>query len=150
MSRYERAADRRDANARSRKQARARRARHAQLMADIADVLSAADAALGGLPNGVVRTPTGPTTLKDITGHIARLQGRLTQSRSRVLSVSSFELAAALEAVLDDNGLCTTGARDERPAVLAARRLLDRWNGHGTSDSPSLPPTSPAPRKEIR
>lgn len=148
MSPYERAADRWDASARSRKQARARRARRAQLLADIRYVLDEAHAALIALPNRVVRTPCGPTTLADITGHIARLRHPLEHSVRQ--PVASYELAAALEAMLAGDGPCTPETRDEHPAAIAARRLLDRWNGHRTSACPSHPPTSPAPRKEIR
>lgn len=68
MSRFERAADRLDANARSRKRARTRRARQAELMADMAYVLEEAEAVLVAIPNAAVTTATGPATVKDVAG----------------------------------------------------------------------------------
>lgn len=82
MSPFERAADRYDANAHARKRARARRAQQAELKADIAYVLGEAAAVLAALPNDVLTTPSGPTTVKDVTGHVQRLQRRLSVTRS--------------------------------------------------------------------
>lgn len=83
MSRLERAADRYDANSRSRKQARTRRAQQAELKADIAFVLGEVEAVLVALPNTVVRTPTGATTVTDVTGHVQRLLRRMAVTSSR-------------------------------------------------------------------
>ena len=81
MTPFERAADRYDVNSRARKRARSRRAQLAELKADIAYVLADAEAVLISLPNRVVTTPRGITTVKDVTGHIQRLVHRLTPAR---------------------------------------------------------------------
>ena len=83
MSRFERAADRYDANAPARKRARTRRAQQAELTADIATVLGEVEAVLVALPSSVVTTPSGPTTVKDVAGHVQRLLRRLSESRSQ-------------------------------------------------------------------
>lgn len=83
MSRFERAADRYDANARARKRARTRRAQQADLTADIAFVLREVEAVLVALPNTVVRTPTGATTVTEVTGHVQRLLRRMAATSSR-------------------------------------------------------------------
>lgn len=148
MSPFERAADRWDARSRSRKAARLRRARHAQLMADIAYLLEEVRAALAAMPNIVVRTPSGPTTVKDVAGHAARLLHRLQPSRRKLPRVTAFELAACLEALLHEDGPCTAEARENHPDAIAAARLLDRWNGLGTTAAPRSEPPSPATTKE--
>lgn len=138
----ERSARRSDTRGCSRKAARQRRARHAQLMADIVRVLSAADTALAGLPDCSVRIPHRPTTLAEFAGCIAALRHQLWHSEGS--PITSFAIAPALEAVLGELRSCTTDACDERSAAITARHLLDRWNGHRTSDDPSHPPASPA------
>jgi hypothetical protein len=144
MTAVERAAQRRNAHARSRN-----RARDAQLMADIAHVLEEAHAALSSLPNAVVRTPSGPTTVKDITGQVGRLlQHSLASSRRKVSPVSAVELAAGLEAVLVEGGPCTPDTCENRPAARRAVRLLARWKGLGTTAAPPSAPPSPATTKE--
>ena len=149
MTAVERAADEWSARARSRKRARARRARHAQRMADIAYVLDEAHAALGSMPNAVVRTPSGTTTVKDIAGQVGRLLQHGLGSSRRNVPVSSVELAAALEAVLVEGGPCMAYTCENRPARRRAVRLLARWNGLGTTDTPFPEEPSPATTKEI-
>ncbi len=148
MSLFERAADRWDARSRSRKAARTRRARHAQLMADIAYVLTEAHAVLSIIPNTVVRTPSGPTTITDIKGHVARLLHRLTSSRRKAKPVTTFELAACLETFLREDGPCSAETRENHPGAIAAARLLDRWNGIRTNVALCSEPPSPATTKE--
>jgi hypothetical protein len=82
MTPFERASDRYDANSCARKRARARRAQQAELKADIAYVLAEAEAVLVALPNQVVTTPSGTTTVKDVTGHVTRVLRRLSVTRS--------------------------------------------------------------------
>lgn len=148
MTPFERAADRWDARSRSRKAARTRHARHAQLMTDIAHVLAEAHAVLSIMPDAVVRTPRGPTSVAAMTGHVAHLLHRLNGSRRKPMPVTTFELAACLEALLDDDGPCTEEARDEHPDAIAAARLLERWKGLGTTVAPFPEPQSPATTKE--
>jgi hypothetical protein len=82
MTPFERAFDRYDANSRARKRARARRAQQTELKADIANVLADIEAVLVALPNQIATTPTGATTLKDVTGHVKRLLHHLSVTRS--------------------------------------------------------------------
>ena len=81
MSRRVCAAGGRIARERSRRAARMQRARRAELLADVAYVLEEAHAVLAMMPDYVVRTPTGPTTVKDIAGHLARVLRRLASRR---------------------------------------------------------------------
>lgn len=145
---FERAADRWDARSRSRKAARARRARNAQLMADIAHVLAEAHAVLSIMPNAAVRTPRGPTSVAAMTGHVAHLLHRLNGSRRKPMPVTTFELAACLEAMLRNDGPCVEEARETHPVAMAADRLLERWKGLGTTVAPFPEPQSPATTKE--
>lgn len=87
MSPFERAADRYDANARCRKRARTRRAQQAELKADITYVLGEVEAVLATMPNRVVVTPSGATTVKDVTvtfsGCFGAFPKRAADSRSQ-------------------------------------------------------------------
>lgn len=56
--------------------ARVRSARIARFKTDVAYVLAEVEAVLVALPNRVVVTPSGMTTVKDIAGHVQRLLRR--------------------------------------------------------------------------
>jgi hypothetical protein len=117
-------------------------------MADLAYVLEEAHAPLGSVPNIVVRTPTGLTTIKDIAGHAARLLHRLSPTRRRRQPVTAFELAACLKRFSARTVPAPLKPARTIRSRLALRCLLDRWNGRGTNAALCSAPPSPATTKE--